>query len=133
MYPVNEVGRGIRSDKVGFTMALAPYVAPTINAVTTIRLADGVALTVDWDPVTLEQARGFFSYTVTIESTCDSNGQSDSRTVTVPSNQTSHTEVGLDPTLQYGVTVGVTVNSANGETIIGPTDPDCKYMHTILH
>ena len=85
------------------------------------RSADGTAITVSWQPVTLEQARGFFVYRVTISPATSSKRQA-AITIDVPAhNQTSITVSDLDPSVEYTVSVGV-VNKNNME-LAGPTLP----------
>ena len=85
------------------------------------RSADGTVITVSWQPVTLEQARGFFVYRVTISPATSSKRQA-AITIDVPAhNQTSITVSDLDPSVEYTVSVGV-VNKNNME-LAGPTLP----------
>ena len=83
--------------------------------------ADGTEITVSWQPVTLEQARGFFVYRVTISPATSSKRQA-AIVIDVPAdNQTSITVSDLDPSVEYTVSVGV-VNENNME-LAGPTLP----------
>ena len=103
----------------GFTRALTPEIAPSVTNVT--RSQDGTEITVTWEPITLEQARGFFNYTITLSEANARRRQS--FTVTVPRDQTSYTQTGLDPNQQYQVTVGATVMASDGSTLTGPPSP----------
>ena len=82
------------------------------------RSANGTVITVGWQPVTLEQARGFFVYRVVI-----SPGKRQTAImIDVPAhNQTSITVSDLDTSVEYTVSVGV-VNKNNME-LAGPTLP----------
>ena len=85
------------------------------------RSADGTAITVSWQPVTLELARGFFIYRVIISPATSSKRQA-AITIDVPAhNQTSITVGDLDPNVEYTVSVGV-INKSNME-LAGPTQP----------
>ena len=85
------------------------------------RSADGTAITVNWQRVTLEQARGFFVYRVIISPATNSKQQA-AIMIDVPAhNQTSITVSDLDPSVEYTVSVGV-VNENNME-LAGPTLP----------
>ena len=85
------------------------------------RSANGTVILVNWQPVTLEQARGFFVYRVII-SPATSSKQQETITIDVPAhNQTSITVSNLDPSVVYNVSVGV-VNKNNTE-LTGPTLP----------
>ena len=85
------------------------------------RSADGTVITVSWQPVTLEQTRGFFVYRVLI-----SPGKRQAAImIDIPAhNQTSVTVSDLDPSVEYTVSVGV-INEKNME-LVGPTLPPVK-------
>ena len=75
-------------------------------------------ITVSWEPVTLEQARGFFLYRVVL-TPATSNKLQALIIKHVPRNQTSVVIGNLDSGVEYAVSVGV-VNEENID-ITGPT------------
>ena len=85
------------------------------------RLADGEVITVSWQSITLEQARGFFVYRVIISPFTSSKRQAAIMIDVSAHNQTSITVSNLDPSVEYTVSVGV-VNENNME-LAGPTLP----------
>ena len=134
VYPVNELGHGMRADAVGFTRALAPEIAPSVTNVA--RSQDGTEITVTWDPITLEQARGFFNYTITIlEANARRRQLSWSQ---YPGTRPPTPRRGLDPNQQYQVTVGTIVMTSDGGTLPGPPSPpvtigrNINYMGPLL-
>ena len=87
------------------------------------RSADGLSMTITWTPITLEDARGFPLYRITLNPGGTSRRrQSGAITVNVPFNESSYTATGLDPQTTYSVTVGAVVVNGSG-TIEGPTSP----------
>ena len=78
-------------------------------------------ITVSWDPVSLEDAGGFFKYVITATSD-ERKRQSDPQPVEVRYNETSGVVSGLDPPTSYTVTVSVRLFGVNtAETTDGPT------------
>ena len=75
---------------------------------------------ISWQPVTLEQARGFFLYRVTLTPAVG-NKQQAMITRDVPRTQTSVAVSILDPSVEYAVSVGVV--NVNNTDLIGPTHP----------
>ena len=84
------------------------------------RSENGTVITISWQPITLEQARGFFIYRVTLTPAVSNKRQAVIPT-DVPRNQTSVAVGNLDPGVEYAVSVGV-VNVNNME-LMGPTRP----------
>ena len=80
---------------------------------------NGTVITISWEPITLEQARGFFIYRVTI--TPVSNKRQAIITREVPHTATSVAVGNLDPGVAYAVSVGIL--NANNMELIGPTHP----------
>ena len=79
--------------------------APVIDPIT--RSDDGTVITVSWQPISLEEARGFFQYQVTATPVTDSRLKAKMHTENVPSTQTSIRFDKLDPHMSYTVIVGV--------------------------
>ena len=86
------------------------------------RSSDGSSITISWNPVTLEQARGFFQYQIILQPQNNRRRQTSIIITYVPYNQTSIT-VTVDAHLDYTVTVGVAVQNETGGFISGPTSP----------
>ena len=82
------------------------------------RSPNGTMITVSWEPVTLEQARGFFLYRVVLQPAI-SNKRQASIIRDVPRSQTSVVIGNLDSGVEYAVSVGV-VNEENMD-LTGPT------------
>ena len=81
----------------------------------TVTRVNGTVLKVEWEPLTLVQARGFIeSYTVSYEAVSDRVIQKQTvarrEAVTVSADQTEVELDGLNPTLNYAITV----TAANG-------------------
>ena len=89
--------------------------APEVHSIN--RSNDGTVITVSWQRITLEQARGFFQYRVTLTLLTSNMQQAVTFTKTIPSGQTSVVLRDLDPTVQYIVSVGV-VNINNMDLVI---------------
>ena len=92
-----------------------PSVAVTFTA---SRSPNGTMITISWEPVTLEQARGFFLYRVVLTPTTSNKLQA-LIIKHVPRNHTSVVIGNLDSDVEYAVSVGV-VNEENID-ITGPT------------
>ena len=93
------------------------YIGSTIELVVNTSISDdGTTMNVSWQPITLEQARGFFVYRIVL-TPLSSNKRND-LSKDVPPDQTSTTLTGLDPRVSYAVTAGV-VNEDNPD-LIGP-------------
>ena len=75
-------------------------------------------ITISWEPVTLEQARGFFLYRVVLQPATTNKRQA-SIIRDVPHSQTSVVIGNLDSGVEYAVNVGV-VNEENMD-LTGPT------------
>ena len=88
---------------------------PEYNA---MRSDDGTMMIVRWTPLTLEEARGFISYQVSLIPANDNRRQSP-LSMTVDSNQSSVTFTGLDPRVRYAVSLGV----ISSDPDIGPVTP----------
>ena len=92
-----------------------PIVAPIFSA---SRSENGTAIIISWQPITLEQARGFFLYRVTLTPAIRNKRQA-VITRNVPHTQTSVAVSILDPGVEYAVSVGVV--NVNNMDMIGPT------------
>ena len=90
-----------------------------------MRSDDGTSMIITWDPITLEQARGFFQYRITLTASSNRRRQSTGRIIDVPFNVTSYNVTGLDPQLTYSISIGAAVynESAPGGISNGPTSP----------
>ena len=82
---------------------------------------------ITWDPITLEQACGFFQYCITLSASTDRHRQSTGHIIDVhvPFNVTSYNVTGLDPQLTYSVSIGAAVYNESAPNGIsdGPTSP----------
>ena len=85
---------------------------------TASRSPNGTMVTISWEPVTLEQARGFFLYRVVLQ-TATTNKRQAPIIRDVPHSQTSVVIGNLDSGVEYAVSVGV-VNEENMD-LTGPT------------
>ena len=92
-----------------------PSVAVTFTA---SRSPNGTMITISWEPVTLEQARGFFLYRMVLTQATSKKRQA-SIMRDVPHSQTSVVIGNLDSGVEYAVSVGV-VNEDNMD-LTGPT------------
>ena len=90
-----------------------------------VRSDDGASMFITWDSITLEQARGFFLYRITLSASTDRRRQSNVFTFDVPSHVTSYNATGLDPQLTYSLSVGAAVYNESAPNGIsdGPTSP----------
>ena len=96
------------------------YTGPTVAVMFTAnRSDDGTVIIVSWQPVTLEQARGFFVYQVIL--TPVSNKRQYTLIRTAPRTETSVTVSGLDSGIEY--TVSVRAVNENNTELYGPTQP----------
>ena len=86
---------------------------------------DGTSMLITWDLLTLEEARGFFHYRITLSASTDRRRQSNVLTFDVPFNVTSYNVTGLDPQLTYLLSVGAAVYNESAPNGIsdGPTSP----------
>ena len=101
-------------------MCFCLYTGPTVAVMFTAnRSDDGTVIIVSWQPVTLEQARGFFVYQVILAPV--SNKRQSTLIRTVPRTETSVTVSGLDSGIEY--TVSVRAVNENNTELIGPTQP----------
>ena len=93
---------------------LGPTVAPRDMQTTRI---NGTHMNISWELPTLEEARGFID-TITITFTPTSGGlqrkKRQAGTVKVPGNSTSKVIGGLNPDLQYSVTVSTSTSEGAG-------------------
>ena len=84
-------------------------------------------LSVSWEPLTLEEARGFIqSYDVTVERSDARRKRQGDGSMTVDPGQSSVVIGGLDPTAQYSVSVAAVTNAGMGNTtppIQSPSKP----------
>uniref|UniRef100_A0A1X7T273 Uncharacterized protein n=1 Tax=Amphimedon queenslandica TaxID=400682 RepID=A0A1X7T273_AMPQE len=116
----NEFGRGMQVGVTVFTRVLTPSVSP--SNVQAVRSDDGTNMTITWDKVSLEQARGFFEYTIRL--TRSSKKRQGEDTIRVPFTETSYTATDLDDQATYSVSMGLSVDDGSGQgPIAGPTSP----------
>ena len=102
-------------------LAFSLYTGPTVVVMFTAdRSSDGtVDVIVSWQPVTLEQARGFFVYRVIITPVVTSNKRQSVIMRTVSRNETSVAVSGLVSSIEY--TVNVIVVNEDNMALVGPT------------
>ena len=82
----------------------------------------GTSVSVSWEPLSLFEARGFPVYTVTlVPSSSDGRAtrQSNDGVIRVTTNESNIVVGGLDPKVEYGVTVAV--GTGAGEMITEPS------------
>ena len=79
-------------------------VPPVVTGVEVERL-NGTAMNVSWTPVTIVQARGFISFTVTYTPSTGGRARRQSSSVRVPGDQSNVVIGGLDPALEYDVAI----------------------------
>ena len=82
----------------------------------------GTSVSVSWDPLNLFEARGFPVYTVTLAPSSDNDRvtrQSNDGVLRVTTNESNIVVGGLDPKVEYGVTVAV--GTGAGEMITEPS------------
>lgn len=91
---------------------------PVIDSIT--RSTNGTVITVSWQPITLEQARGFFQYLVTLTPVTISRRQAMMLTANVSSDQTSVTFRNVDRNTRYSVSVAA-VNIRNMSLVVTAT------------
>ena len=80
----------------------------------------GTSVSVSWEPLNLFEARGFPTYTVTLEPSSSDDRvtrQSNNGVIRVTTNESNIVVGGLDPKVEYDVTVSV--QTAAGKTITG--------------
>ena len=101
-------------DALPLSNPLAPAVAP--RDVQTTRI-NGTHMNISWELPTLEEARGFID-TITITFTPTSGGLQRKKrqgvTIQVPGNSTFKVIGGLNPDLQYSVTVSTSISEGAG-------------------
>ena len=110
-------GRGVESyPYIFFTEELIPNRSPE----NVMYERSGTTVNVSWDPVSLFEARGFPIYTITLipllvagnRATRQSN---DDGIISVTTNETDITIKGLDPDLEYSLTISV--GTSSGEVV----------------
>ena len=77
---------------------------PVVTGVEVERL-NGTAMNVSWTPLNKAQARGFISFTVTYTVSTGRRARRQSSSVRVSGDQSSVVIGGLDPALEYDVTI----------------------------
>ena len=99
-------GRGEENDpEIFFTQELSPIKAP--ENVEYER--NGGTITVSWDPLSLMEAQGFPTYTVTLKPlSLVGNQSSNDDIISITTNGTNITNEELDPNLEYILVVSVT-------------------------
>uniref|UniRef100_A0A1X7UP85 Uncharacterized protein n=1 Tax=Amphimedon queenslandica TaxID=400682 RepID=A0A1X7UP85_AMPQE len=116
----NEFGRGMPVEVTVFTRVLTPSVSP--SGIRGIRSADGTNMTITWNAVSFEQARGFFEYTIRLTRSSRKRQTTGDLVYRVPYRDTSFTATGLDGQATYGVSMGLSVDDGSSQgPIAGPT------------
>ena len=100
-------GRGVETyGYVFFSEELTP-----LKLLENVKLErSGTSLNISWNPLSLFEARGFPVYTVTLETSSSDNRvtrQSNDGVIRVTTNESNIIVGGLDPKVEYGVTVAV--------------------------
>ena len=107
MVAFTSVGKGVENyGYTFFTEEEAPVRSPE-----NVRIErSGTSVSVSWDPLSLFEARGFPTYTVTlVPSSSDDRvtRQSNDGVIRVTTNESNLVVGGLDPKVEYDVTVAV--------------------------
>ena len=110
-------GRGIESDPYTF---FSHELAPNKSPENVMYERSGTAVSVSWDPVSLFEARGFPVYTVTLIPFSLASGRAVRQTnedgiISVTTNETDIVIEGLDPDVEYSLTVAV--GTSSGEAV----------------
>ena len=96
-------------------------VTVSLSNVQAMRIGDTIVLS--WDPVTLEEAKGFFVYSIRLTpddgSTSSTLRQTNARTISVAYDTTSVNITDTEPQLAYTVNISVLLLSDTGP-IEGP-------------
>ena len=95
-----------------------PNVTPT--NIIAIRSEDGTTLNLTWDPISLEEASGFY-YNYIILSSEVKKRQTSQITQRVPYSESSSFFEGLEPSISYSLLMRIIVISSNGREDIGPS------------
>ncbi|XP_019858998.1 PREDICTED: protein sidekick-1-like [Amphimedon queenslandica] len=123
---VNQVGEGNFATAIVFTKSDSSVTVSPSN-VQAMRIEDTIVLS--WDPVTLEEAKGFFVYSIRLTpddgSTSSTLRQTNTRTISVAYDTTSVNITDTEPQLAYTVSISVLLLSDVG-LIEGPA------IHTSL-
>ncbi|XP_011407562.1 PREDICTED: neogenin-like [Amphimedon queenslandica] len=117
---VNQVGEGNSATAIVFTKADSSVIVSPSN-VQAMRIGETIVLS--WDPVTLEEAKGFFVYSIRLTpddgSTSSTLRQTNTRTISVAYDTTSVNITDTEPQLAYTVSISVLLLSDVG-LIEGP-------------
>ncbi|XP_019851153.1 PREDICTED: uncharacterized protein LOC105312503 [Amphimedon queenslandica] len=117
---VNQVGEGNLATAIVFTKSDSS-VTVSLSNVQAMRIGDTIVLS--WDPVTLEEAKGFFVYSIRLTpddgSTSSTLRQTNTRTISVAYDTTSVNITDTEPQLAYTVSISVLLLSDVG-LIEGP-------------
>ena len=95
-----------------------PNVTPTNIVV--IRSEDGTTLNLIWNPLSLEEAGGFYFNYILLSSE-DKKRQTSQITRRVPYSESSSFFEGLEPSISYSLLMSIIVISSNGRENIGPS------------
>ena len=107
------VGRGEENDpQTFFTQEQIP-IKPPENV---IFQRNGSAINASWDPLSLIEAKGFPTYTVTLRPLSSVGNQSNDDIISITTNQTSVISDELDPSLEYILVVTVTTTIGEAST-----------------
>ena len=135
---VNEVGQGENvsvvafsatdSEFIKFHMQLVIFVYSVIfsvpNVIPTnivaIRSEDGTTLNLTWNPISLEEAGGFYHNYILLSSEVTKR-QTLQFTQRVPYSESSSFFEGLEPSISYSLLMRIIVISSDGREDIGPS------------
>ena len=127
-------GRGVKNNShIFFTEELIPNTSPE----NVMQERNGTTIHVSWDPLSLSEARGFPTYTVTLIplSLVDNRatGQvNDDGVISVTTNESNIVIDGLDPAVEYSLTVSVGTNSGEISTAQSQLLKCIIYSHDII-
>ena len=95
-----------------------PNVTPT--DIVTIRSEDGTTLNLTWNPLSLEEAGGFYHNYILLSSE-GKKRQTSQITRRVPYSESSSFFEGLEPSISYSLVMRIIVINSNGREDIGPS------------
>ena len=95
-----------------------PNITPT--NIVAIRSEDGTTLNLTWNPISLEEAGGFYHNYILLSSEVKKR-QTSQITRRVPYSESSSLFDGLEPLITYSLLMRIIVISSNGREDIGPS------------
>ena len=102
---------------VSLVIFSVPNVTPT--NIVAIRSEDGTTLNLTWNPLSLEEAGGFYHSHIILSSKVKKR-QTSQITQRVPYSDSSSFFEGLEPSMSYTLIMRIIVISSNGREDIGP-------------